>query len=188
MDQPRSLMCWKPGADMPEDIEIDPLLLGLILRLPKMGGTWTHAERMSWITMFNAIVDGLHPESVTAIKDAPEPPKASRAEIPTLADHRPAPRAATQLLEEVKQEETTRNFVEQTPYAGARNAAKIVVEMIRHVGKPGHVWYNKATGCIRVCADDYKGEHHEVLVGVYDINVKPSAISSDIKEIREEIE
>lgn len=165
--KPRSLMAWFPDGEMPEDIWTDPLFIGLVLKLPKAGGVWLKRDREAWLMMFNAVADGAYPESKsgefdsgTLVHGEAEVDRPLHQEIPT--------------------------FVEQRPYKGEEGAAGVVVEMTKQVGKPAHVWFNRNDGRIRLCKDDYQGTDGEMLLGVYDVTVKPSRIKADIKAARAE--
>jgi hypothetical protein len=63
LPEPRGLLCWSPNDDDVENVDLDPLFLGLVLRLPKMGAKWSTEARDAWQMMFEAIADELHPES-----------------------------------------------------------------------------------------------------------------------------
>lgn len=101
MEEARSLMAWKSGADMPEDIETDPLFVGLVLRLPKLGSQWAKADREAWLAMFNAIADGVHPES----KETPAAPPLKLVREPEVL---PAVAPARATVTETRTVKTTR--------------------------------------------------------------------------------
>lgn len=65
----RTLMAWAPNFEEPEDLEAHPLFVAIVLELPKIGVQWTYAQRQAWLSMFNAIADGLHPESKASAQE-----------------------------------------------------------------------------------------------------------------------
>lgn len=66
-----SLMAIEGGPDYePHDVDLDPLFVGLICKLPAQGSKWTKLDRDRWMSMLYAIADALHPESTV---DAPVP-------------------------------------------------------------------------------------------------------------------
>jgi hypothetical protein len=197
MDKPRALMCWNPDHEEPEDIDLDPLLLGMVLRLPKMGVEWSYDDRTRWIMMFYAIADGLYPES-----RSPSPEIKSRVQIgatepadvaeqfkntfdgdgqTTEIDVSRLTLAEPNAAEQPENGEAKHRF---RPYAGSKDAASVAVEMIRQAGKPGCVWYDKTDGRIRITDTEYKGEDNEIIVGLYDLDARPGRIMADIKAAR----
>lgn len=66
-----SLMAIEGGPDYePHDVDLDPIFVGLICKLPARGSKWTKLDRDRWMSMLYAIADALHPESTV---DAPVP-------------------------------------------------------------------------------------------------------------------
>jgi hypothetical protein len=41
----------KEPSNTPEDLELDPILEGLLLRLPRAGEYWPAQERQQWLTL-----------------------------------------------------------------------------------------------------------------------------------------
>lgn len=178
-----TMMAWNPKTDQPDDVLCDPLFTALIYRLPARGSAWSADDRAEWVKTFAAIADLAHPES--------KPEAHVRVKIGENEAGASGSAAALvelgPLAETLNLPRSERRFVEQRPYSGSKDAASVALEMIRRAGKPGHVWYNRSDGRIRICGDDYTGEgEDEVSVGIYDVNVRPGVIIRDLKMVRSE--
>ena len=176
----RNLSAWQPerlceGGAM-EDLEMDPLFVALVLRLPRIDCEWGVEARAAWMRMFYAIADSLHPESVDGGPRKPD--RSALAPTEELSSATVSPAQPEPQLE--------RSFRVIEPDGRKKDAATIVADMIREVGKPGRVWYNKGSGRVRLCAEDYESEAGDVFVGVYGTKAKSSHIARDIDAIRKQ--
>ncbi len=181
-----------PEIPNPQDtvtyMDLEPALAGLVHDLPWMGSNWTRAEREAWIKAFNAVCDMLWPDDDPARYEvdasdakfhvANEAAKEHmRREVVERTEERASKTETT--IERV----TERKFINQEPYRGAKDAARIVHGIIQQVGNPAHVWLT-VEGKVRVCAADYVGADGESLIGVYDKSAKQSAIAADLKAVK----
>lgn len=159
-------------------VEIDPVIAGLVWGMPWSGDGWTVQQRDAWVQAFIAVTNLLYftvetkreeksavPVAATAPAPTPEPTSSEPdklPEIPALADEQPVQR------------------FDPEPYRGSKDAARIVIDLIRSVGKRAHVWLNRE-GRVKVAGDEYKPTETDQLVGVYTPDVKKSVVAADLK-------
>ena len=190
--------------DTTEYMELEPSIAGMIHNLPWMGTNWTRKEREAWLKAFNAVCDMLYPDDDPAkhemdaadakhgfVDDMARDQMRARREPEQTADAIsdrleaaaqtkppvavPTPSAEIPVLAE-------QVVFDPQPYRGATNAARIVLDLIRSVGKSAHVWL-RGDGRIKVAGEDFKPDVTDQLVGVYTPDVKKSAIAADLKAV-----
>ena len=75
MPKPKS-MSLAANQEASEDLELDPILWGLLEKLPEPGAIWDKPERVKWLQLFQLTLEMLYPDAEPTATNTPPGPKA----------------------------------------------------------------------------------------------------------------
>ena len=73
MPKPKSIQ--HPGShEVNEDLNLDPIIVGLLEKMPETGGEWDKQDRQKWIQLFTLTIDYIYKDKSPQPAQAPPRP------------------------------------------------------------------------------------------------------------------